>query len=183
MSTRRPTGPSNANITTCDASTATGSSSTTYPNFCKTCLKPLGISPRSRSHGLRGYNEAVELRLRDFRQQEFEDIVADRPAVFAPGISYSRLELADIPAPAAAHLPWWRNRRKMADRSHPALTSREVPEPADGRMRDSSLLKQEAGAAATSSPSMCCRRLARSGSDRNCCEPRRSACVPLIASL
>jgi ribosomal-protein-alanine N-acetyltransferase len=45
-------------------------------------------------HRLRGYNESVEFALRDFRQEEFETLWRIDQQCFAPGISYSRLELA-----------------------------------------------------------------------------------------
>ncbi len=45
-------------------------------------------------HRLRGYNESVEFALRDFRPEEFETLWRIDQQCFAPGISYSRLELA-----------------------------------------------------------------------------------------
>jgi [ribosomal protein S18]-alanine N-acetyltransferase len=43
---------------------------------------------------LRDYNQSVEFALRDFRQAEFETLWRIDQQCFAPGISYSRLELA-----------------------------------------------------------------------------------------
>ncbi len=40
------------------------------------------------------YNESVEFALRDFRHDEFETLWRIDQQCFAPGISYSRLELA-----------------------------------------------------------------------------------------
>lgn len=42
----------------------------------------------------RDYNQTVEFALRDFRQEEFETLWRIDQQCFAPGISYSRLELA-----------------------------------------------------------------------------------------
>ena len=44
---------------------------------------------------LRGYNEAVKFSLRDFRQSDFETVWRIDQQCFAPGISYSRLDLAE----------------------------------------------------------------------------------------
>lgn len=44
--------------------------------------------------GFRDYNEFVEFALRDFRHEEFETLWRIDQQCFAPGISYSRLELA-----------------------------------------------------------------------------------------
>src|SRR4029077_8562555 len=44
--------------------------------------------------GTRGYNQAVEFVLRDFRPQEFETVWRIDQKCFPPGVSYSRLELA-----------------------------------------------------------------------------------------
>jgi len=44
---------------------------------------------------LRGYNDGVEFRLRDFRLPDFEAIWRIDQQCFAPGISYSRLDLAE----------------------------------------------------------------------------------------
>jgi ribosomal-protein-alanine N-acetyltransferase len=59
-----------------------------------------GLSPcrAKRQPGLRqrlrDYNESVEFALRDFRHEEFETLWRIDQQCFAPGISYSRLELA-----------------------------------------------------------------------------------------
>jgi ribosomal-protein-alanine N-acetyltransferase len=45
-------------------------------------------------HSSRGYNEAVEVSLREFRQPDFEAVWRIDQQCFAPGISYSRLDLA-----------------------------------------------------------------------------------------
>jgi [ribosomal protein S18]-alanine N-acetyltransferase len=42
----------------------------------------------------RGYNRSVEIHLRDFRQRDFESVWRIDQQCFAPGISYSRVELA-----------------------------------------------------------------------------------------
>jgi [ribosomal protein S18]-alanine N-acetyltransferase len=44
--------------------------------------------------GLHGYNRSVETHLRDFRQRDFEAVWRIDQQCFAPGISYSRVELA-----------------------------------------------------------------------------------------
>ncbi len=44
--------------------------------------------------GPRDYNQSVEFALRDFRHEEFETLWRIDQQCFAPGISYSRLELA-----------------------------------------------------------------------------------------
>lgn len=49
---------------------------------------------RARSTRLRDYNHSVEFALRDFRHEEFEALWRIDQQCFAPGISYSRLELA-----------------------------------------------------------------------------------------
>jgi ribosomal-protein-alanine N-acetyltransferase len=46
-------------------------------------------------HQFHGYNETVEFNLRDFRQQDFETVWRVDQQCFAPGISYSRLDLAE----------------------------------------------------------------------------------------
>jgi [ribosomal protein S18]-alanine N-acetyltransferase len=43
---------------------------------------------------LRGYNNGVEFALRDFRREDFESLWRIDQECFAPGIAYSRLELA-----------------------------------------------------------------------------------------
>jgi ribosomal-protein-alanine N-acetyltransferase len=48
----------------------------------------------TRGHRRRDYNEPVEFALRDFRQEEIETLWRIDQQCFAPGISYSRLELA-----------------------------------------------------------------------------------------
>jgi [ribosomal protein S18]-alanine N-acetyltransferase len=53
----------------------------------------LGKQERGR-HPLHDYNKAVEFALRDFRHEEFETLWRIDQQCFAPGISYSRLELA-----------------------------------------------------------------------------------------
>jgi [ribosomal protein S18]-alanine N-acetyltransferase len=57
-----------------------------------------GKTSRSKGAGrrfpLRDYNESVNFTLRDFRHQEFETLWRIDQQCFAPGISYSRLELA-----------------------------------------------------------------------------------------
>jgi [ribosomal protein S18]-alanine N-acetyltransferase len=50
-------------------------------------------SPPGADQG-RDYNETVEFALRDFRHEEFETLWRIDQQCFAPGISYSRLELA-----------------------------------------------------------------------------------------
>jgi [ribosomal protein S18]-alanine N-acetyltransferase len=58
-------------------------------------LSFFSVSPANPGrHRLRGYNEPVEFALRDFRQEEFETLWRIDQQCFAPGISYSRLELA-----------------------------------------------------------------------------------------
>lgn len=49
---------------------------------------------RSKGSRLRDYNQFVEFALRDFRHEEFETLWRIDQQCFAPGISYSRLELA-----------------------------------------------------------------------------------------
>lgn len=56
---------------------------------------PCGISAKSALTRFHGYNEAVEFSLRDFRQQDFETAWRIDQQCFAPGISYSRLDLAE----------------------------------------------------------------------------------------
>jgi [ribosomal protein S18]-alanine N-acetyltransferase len=58
------------------------------------CTNPFGISAKSGPTRLHGYNEAVEFTLRDFRQPDFETLWRIDQQCFAPGISYSRVELA-----------------------------------------------------------------------------------------
>jgi ribosomal-protein-alanine N-acetyltransferase len=53
------------------------------------------MSSRSCQARLRGYNCVVEFSLRDFRQSDFETLWRIDQQCFAPGISYSRLELAE----------------------------------------------------------------------------------------
>jgi len=51
------------------------------------------VADQRRSR-LRGYNQPVEFVLRDFRKEKFEALWRIDQQCFAPGISYSRLELA-----------------------------------------------------------------------------------------
>lgn len=53
-----------------------------------------GSCRRAESARLRGYNGGVEIALRDFRRQDFNSLWRIDQECFAPGIAYSRLELA-----------------------------------------------------------------------------------------
>jgi len=62
--------------------------------FAGAALTHAGPSGNRGRHRLRDYNESVEFALRDFRHEEFETLWRIDQQCFAPGISYSRLELA-----------------------------------------------------------------------------------------
>ena len=86
-----------ADITTWESSTATGSS-----DFAGAVFDPTWNPTWNPTWGQRkpsrlrfdDYNLSVEFALRDFRPQEFEALWRIDQQCFAPGISYSRLELA-----------------------------------------------------------------------------------------
>lgn len=54
----------------------------------------VGPARTGRGQVTRGYNQAVEFALRDFRPAEFESVWRIDQKCFPPGVSYSRLELA-----------------------------------------------------------------------------------------
>lgn len=58
-------------------------------------LTRAGSAPNLPQPGFRGYNESVKFSLRDFQQQDFETVWRIDQQCFAPGISYSRLDLAE----------------------------------------------------------------------------------------
>ena len=62
-------------------------------SFVFSSARPATSAGRGRCR-LPGYNKSVEFALRDFRHEEFETLWRIDQQCFAPGISYSRLELA-----------------------------------------------------------------------------------------
>src|SRR5713226_3767763 len=127
--------------------------------FTEAGPNPCGISGKSGQAQAPRLQLSVEFSLRDFRQPDFETLWRIDQQCFAPGISYSRVELAE----------YLRRPRAFAI---------VAESPQDGLL-DSSLPKREVGAAATSSPSMYFPRREKLVWDRDCCASPKTACAPL----
>ncbi len=126
---------------------------TFYPDLSEAAWRP-SANPCAVTR--QSYNQPVEFRLRDFRSTDFEAVWRIDQQCFAPGISYSRLDLAAylrrprafalvaVSAEAEQISPGWQ--------TNPHRTS-----------SDSSSPNREAAATGTSSLSTCFPRPARAG--------------------